>query len=152
PDGQRELWRAVDWTPFEISAVPVGADPAAGFRAKGEQYDCVLHRRDALTEQGASPMTDKTPAAPADQTNETAATEETTMTDEKTGAAEAQAHATDTRSQPGPESQRSASAKPEAPDTETVATRAREAERDRVATIYDLAGRLNLERGFAEDL
>jgi hypothetical protein len=158
PDGGRELWRAVDWTPFEISAVPVGADPAAGFRAKGEHHDCVLHRRDAPTEQGASPMTEKTQTpAPteevvADPTSETAATEETTMTDEKTGAAEAQAHATDTRSQPGPESQRSASAKPEAPDTETVATRAREAERDRVATIYDLAGRLNLERGFAEDL
>jgi hypothetical protein len=47
PEGQRELWRAVDWTPFEISAVPVGADPAAGFRAKGEHHDCVLHRRDA---------------------------------------------------------------------------------------------------------
>ncbi|TDR31756.1 prohead protease/major capsid protein fusion protein [Aquamicrobium defluvii] len=152
PDGQRELWRAVDWTPFEISAVPVGADPAAGFRAKGEQHDCVLHRRDALTEQGASPMTDKTPAAPADQTNETAATEETTMTDERTGAAETQAHAADTRNQPKSQTQGSASAKPEAPDTEAVATRAREAERDRVSTIYDLAGRLNLERGFAEDL
>lgn len=97
-------------------------------------------------------MTDKTPAAPADQTNETAATEETTMTDDKTGAAEAQAHATDTRSQPGPSNQKTASAKPEAPDTEVVATRAREAERDRVSTIYDLAGRLNLERSFAEDL
>ncbi|MFD2237812.1 prohead protease/major capsid protein fusion protein [Aureimonas populi] len=152
PDGERELWRAVDWTPFEISAVPVGADPAAGFRAKGEHHDCVLHRQDAPTEQGASPMTDKTPAAPADQTNETAATEETTMTDDKTGAAEAQTHAADTRSQPGPSNQRSASAKPEAPDTEAIATRAREAERDRVSTIYDLAGRLNLERGFAEDL
>jgi hypothetical protein len=33
-----------------------------------------------------------------------------------------------------------------------VANRAREAERERVSTIYDLAGRLNLERGFAEDL
>ena len=152
PDGGRELWRAVDWTPFEISAVPVGADPAAGFRAKGEHHDCVLHRRDVPTTEGASPMTDKTPAAPADQTNETAATEETTMTDEKTGAAEAQTHAADTRSQPGPSNQRSASAKPEVPDTEAVATRAREAERDRVSTIYDLAGRLNLERSFAEDL
>lgn len=158
PDGQRELWRAVDWTPFEISAVPVGADPAAGFRAKGEHHDCVLHRRDAPTEQGASPMTEKTQTpAPteevvADPTSETAATEETTMTDEKTGAAEAQAHATDTRSQPKSQTQGSASAKPEAPDTEAVATRAREAERDRVSTIYDLAGRLNLERGFAEDL
>src|SRR5690606_13295736 len=102
--------------------------------------------------QGASPMTDKTPAAPADQTNETAATEETTMTDERTGAAETQAHAADTRNQLKSQTQGSASAKPEAPDTEAVATRAREAERDRVSTIYDLAGRLNLERGFAEDL
>jgi hypothetical protein len=38
------------------------------------------------------------------------------------------------------------------PDTEAIATRAREGERDRVSTIYDLAGRLNLERGFADDL
>ncbi|WP_135451141.1 prohead protease/major capsid protein fusion protein [Tabrizicola caldifontis] len=145
PDGGRELWRAVDWTPFEVSAVPVGADPAAGFRAKGEQHDCVLHRRDALTEEGASPMTDKTPAAPADDTTDTAATEEITMPDDKTGAAEAQTRAAETRSQPK-------APKVEASDTEAIATRAREAERDRVSTIYDLAGRLNLERGFAEDL
>jgi hypothetical protein len=146
PDGGRELWRAVDWTPFEISAVPVGADPAAGFRAKGEHHDCVLHRRDAETSEGAPPMTDKTtPAAPADDTPDTAATEEITMPDDQTGAAEAQTRAAETRSQPK-------SPKPEAPDTEAIATRAREAERDRVSTIYDLAGRLNLERGFAEDL
>ncbi|PPB79388.1 hypothetical protein LV82_02924 [Albidovulum inexpectatum] len=146
PDGGRELWRAVDWTPFEISAVPVGADPAAGFRAKGEHHDCVLHRRDAETSEGASPMTDKTtPAAPADDTPDTAATEEITMPDDKTGAPEAQTRAAETRCQPK-------APKPEAPDTEVIATRAREAERDRVSTIYDLAGRLNLERSFAEDL
>ena len=57
PDGGRELWRAVDWTPFEISAVPVGADPAAGFRSSSAHHDCVLHRRDAPTSEGASPMT-----------------------------------------------------------------------------------------------
>ena len=146
PDGGRELWRAVDWTPFEISAVPVGADPAAGFRAKGEHHDCVLHRRDAETSEGASQMTEKTtPAAPADDTPDTAATEEITMPDDKTGAPEAQTRAAETRSQPK-------APKPEAPDTEAIATRAREAERDRVSTIYDLAGRLNLERSFAEDL
>lgn len=146
PDGGRELWRAVDWTPFEISAVPVGADPAAGFRAKGEHHDCVLHRRDAETSEGASPMTEKTtPAAPADDTTDTAATEEITMPDDKTGAAEAQTRAAETRSQPK-------APKPEAPDSEAIATRARDAERDRVSTIYDLAGRLNLERSFAEDL
>jgi hypothetical protein len=146
PDGGRELWRAVDWTPFEISAVPVGADPAAGFRAKGEHHDCVLHRRDAETSEGAPPMTDKTtPAAPADDTTDTAATEEITMPDDKTGATEAQTRAAEMHSQPK-------APKPEAPDTEAIATRARAAERDRVSTIYDLAGRLNLKRSFAEDL
>ena len=37
-------------------------------------------------------------------------------------------------------------------DAVAIATRARETERDRVSTIYDLTSRLNLERGFAEDL
>ncbi|SNX73159.1 lambda family portal protein [Cereibacter ovatus] len=41
---------------------------------------------------------------------------------------------------------------PATPDSEAIATRAREAERDRVSTIYDLTGRLNLERSFADDL
>ncbi|MCC5968244.1 MAG: peptidase U37 [Natronohydrobacter sp.] len=157
PDGGRELWRAVDWTPFEVSAVPVGADPAAGFRAHTPLHDCVLHRRDAPTPQGASPMTDKTPASDAatpatTQPTEPNDTEDTPMTEPKTAgsdpkvaASEPKVHASETRSQPKTQ------AAP-APDTEAVATRAREAERDRVSTIYDLAGRLNLERGFAEDL
>lgn len=149
PDGGRELWRAVDWTPFEVSAVPVGADPAAGFRAKGEHHDCVLHRRDAPTQEGASPMTDKTqtPARDAATTQPTEPndTEDTTMTEPKGAAPDPKVAAAETRAQPKPQ------AAP-APDTEAIATRAREAERDRVSTIYDLAGRLNLERGFAEDL
>jgi hypothetical protein len=149
PDGGRELWRAVDWTPFEVSAVPVGADPAAGFRAKGEHHDCVLHRRDAPTQEGASPMTDKTQTPARDaapiQPTEPNDTEDTTMTEPKAAAPDAKVAASETRNQPKPQ------ATP-APDTEAIATRAREAERDRVSTIYDLAGRLNLERSFAEDL
>jgi hypothetical protein len=145
PDGGRELWRAVDWTPFEVSAVPVGADPAAGFRVQQSLHDCVLHRRDASTpRQGASPMTDltQTPAAAAAEPH---ATEETQMTDPTNTAAEPQTRAVETRALPqaAPTTQ---------PDTEAIASRAREAERDRVSTIYDLTGRLNLERSFAEDL
>jgi len=142
PDGGRELWRAVDWTPFEVSAVPVGADPAAGFRAQQRLHDCVLHRRDALAQrQGAFPMTDQT-QPPAAAAAEPHATEETQMTDPTNAAAEPQVRTSETR----------ALSQPIAPDTEAIATRAREGERDRVSTIYDLAGRLNLERGFAEDL
>lgn len=34
-EGQVPIWRAVDWLPMELSAVPVGADAQAGFRASG---------------------------------------------------------------------------------------------------------------------
>ena len=37
-------------------------------------------------------------------------------------------------------------------DAEAIAARARDSERERVGTIYDLAGRLHLERSFADDL
>lgn len=37
-------------------------------------------------------------------------------------------------------------------DAEAIAARARDTERERVGTIYDLAGRLHLERSFADDL
>lgn len=156
PEAARELWRAVDWTPFEVSAVAVGADPAAGFRAQHPLHDCVLHRRGAPSSmKGPIPMTDKTqtpasdagtPATP--QPTEPVATEDTTMTEPKAAAPDPKVAAVEARAQPKlPKTDA-----PGAPDTETVATRAREAERDRVSTIYDLAGRLNLERGFAEDL
>jgi hypothetical protein len=147
PEAARELWRAVDWTPFEVSAVAVGADPAAGFRAQHPLHDCVLHRRDAPTPQGAPPMTDKTETSATDadtnQPTEPVETKDTTMTEPKAATPEPKVAAVETRAQ--------TQASP-ASDTEAVATRAREAERDRVSTIYDLAGRLNLERGFAEDL
>ena len=155
PEAARELWRAVDWTPFEVSAVPVGADPAAGFRAQSTLHDCVLHRRDVPPiKTGAIPMTDKskTPASDAEtqatQPTEPVKTKDTRMTEPKTPVAEPKDAAAQTRAQPKPQKANTAAA----PDTEAVATRARETERDRVSTIYDLAGRLNLERSFAEGL
>ncbi len=125
--GAPELWRAVDWTPFEISAVPIGADPAAGFRAEKSSesslplHPCVVHRADAPSKEKAA-MDD----AVIDNTE------------------------TQTR-QAAPEPQDRASSAPLI-DAETIAARARDTERERVGTIYDLAGRLHLERGFADDL
>ena len=37
-DGAPELWRAVDWEPLEISAVPIGADPGSGIMRKGSVW------------------------------------------------------------------------------------------------------------------
>jgi ribosomal protein S25 len=119
--GAPELWRAVDWTPFEISAVPIGADPAAGFRSDEPLHPCVVHRADAPSKEKAAmddAVTDKTE--------------------------------TQTR-QAAPEPQDRASSAPVI-DAETIAARARDTERERVGTIYDLAGRLHLERSFADDL
>jgi len=44
-DGSVPLWRVVDWEPFEISAVPIPADPGAQVRdgrPKGELFPCTV--------------------------------------------------------------------------------------------------------------
>src|SRR5690606_6678550 len=130
------------------SAVAVGADPAAGFRERSPLHDCVLHRPDAPPLTGANPMTDEMQTPAARDAGQTAETEETTtVTDPTERASETRAHA---NPQQPAQPERSTAARAE--DTEVLLTRARDAERDRVSTIYDLAGRLDLERGFAEDL
>lgn len=49
--GQRELWRAVDWEPMEISAVAMPADPGAHIRGTDPRPEtltpCLLTRADA---------------------------------------------------------------------------------------------------------
>ena len=117
PPGAPEIWRAIDWTPFEISAVPVGADPAAGFRSVDPLSPCVVDRDDASTTERIS--MDETP----------------TITTAEHPAPEPIVRAMDA-----------------APDTQTLIAQAQTAERERVATIYDISGRLGLERGIAEDL
>lgn len=46
-DGEPDLYTAVDWTPMEISAVPIGADPDAGFRSAQELQPCTVSREGA---------------------------------------------------------------------------------------------------------
>lgn len=51
-DGARELWRAVDWEPYEISAVAMPADPAARIRgedAAENRNACAIEWRDDPT-------------------------------------------------------------------------------------------------------
>ena len=45
-DGQVPVWRAIDWQPVELSAVPIGADDGAGFRQPGS-HALPSHRRGA---------------------------------------------------------------------------------------------------------
>lgn len=84
-DGQRQLWRAVDWEPFEISAVAMPADAGAHIRADGSAAQaalfnpCVLTRReqpaaDAALTRGAI-MADEPKAAGGAVTDPTPTTE-----------------------------------------------------------------------------
>ncbi|MCA3561832.1 MAG: peptidase U37 [Aestuariivirga sp.] len=121
--GAPELWRAVDWTPFEISAVPIGADPAAGFRADEPLNPCVVHRADVSIEEKTA----------MDDTPETL--EQSANTEPRPKASDTPAH------RPEPQL-----------DPDAIAARARDAERSRVSAIFDLQARLGLKRAQADDL
>ena len=121
------------WTPLEVSFVTVPADPRAQVRA-ADQANYPVEIVDTRTQKEAS-MPENTTVMAGD-------VPASTETRQVAIAAPAQLEPTASRT-PEPAA---------APDAEAIATRARDAERDRVSTIYDLAGRLNLERGFAEDL
>ncbi|WP_374292965.1 prohead protease/major capsid protein fusion protein [Paenirhodobacter enshiensis] len=121
------------WTPLEVSFVTVPADPRAQVRA-ADQASYPVEIVDTRMQKEAS-MPESTTIVAGD-----------VPANHETRQAPVAAPAN-----PEPTTARTPEPSP-APDTEAIATRAREAERDRVSTIYDLAGRLNLERSFAEDL
>ncbi|AOZ71128.1 peptidase U37 [Rhodobacter xanthinilyticus] len=121
------------WTPLEVSFVTVPADPRAQVRA-ADQASYPVEIVDTRMQKEAS--------MPESTTNVAGDVPASHETRQPPVAAPAQAEQA-ARRMPEPAA---------APDSEAIATRAREAERDRVSTIYDLTGRLNLERSFAEDL
>ena len=121
------------WTPLEVSFVTVPADPRAQVRA-ADQASYPVEIVNTRMQKEAS--------MPESTTHVAGDVPALTETRNQPVAAPAQPEPTAARTpDPAP-----------APDNEAIATRAREAERDRVSTIYDLTSRLNLERSFAEDL
>jgi len=132
-DSGPDLYRAVDWEPLEISAVPLGADPGAGFRSSEAVNPCIVIRADA-------------PKAAA-----TAATKEADMADENARAAE---------TTEGAEVQ-NANQNTGAPDTRrdstnvvdsATADQVRAQEQERITTITALFDRFKLDRSLADDL
>ncbi|MFN3615519.1 MAG: prohead protease/major capsid protein fusion protein, partial [Rubrimonas sp.] len=121
------------WTPLEVSFVTVPADPRAQVRAADQASYPVEIVDTRMQKEASMPESTTTVAGDVPASHETR---------HQPVAAPANSEPTATRTpEPAP-----------APDSEAIASRAREAERDRVSTIYDLTGRLNLERSFAEDL
>ena len=135
--GQREQWRAVDWEPFEISAVAMPADPGASIRSEDsdpvQRTPCVLVRRD-------------TPAAVA------ASDEEAKMPDKDQNAAGGDKTAArhDAPPQARASNPTQASSPTQAPSVDAEAIRADE--RARAAEIGELCARHGLEAGFRDQL
>lgn len=116
-----ELWRAVDWSPFEVSVVPIGADSKAQFRSIQSQGTNI------------SIMTDTTMAKAADTTTEAPVT----------------VTVTDTRAKPAAEPVVINTGVSEA-DVKARIAEATAAERQRVADIQMLARKLKLDDAFAQ--
>lgn len=138
-EGAREHWRAVDWEPLEISAVPIPADPGAHVRS-GESRTaalapCVLVRRDDTAAPAAETQGDETMS----RNNQQAAAGETERRD-NVETVEGRAAV------PAP----AAPAAPQAPAVDAEAVRAEE--RSRVTTITSLCARHGLEDAFRDDL
>jgi HK97 family phage prohead protease len=127
-EGQRELWRAVDWEPMEVSAVAMPADPGAHIRAAGaavpDLTPCTLTRSD-------------TPAAPAAHHKEAAMPNDTLLPGSEPDA---------TRSLPP--SPAPVVPAPTAPSADTI----RAEERQRAAEITTLCQRHGLGLDFGADL
>lgn len=69
------VYRAIDWEPYEISLVPVGADAGAGTRAASEQsYPCeIVERAEGAIKGNLMPENDTRTAIPAATTEVTPA-------------------------------------------------------------------------------
>jgi hypothetical protein len=147
PTNGPELWRAVDWTPFEISAVPVGADPAAGFRSVNRLTPCVLDRDDASIPRSNPMENAQTKTAASD-----VPASPLPILDPKDAGSGVRAQPDAKPATPAQTSNEPAQRTVAEPNAEALVARAQEVERERVSTIYDLAGRLGLERTFSDDL
>jgi hypothetical protein len=135
-EGQIPVWRAVDWLPMELSAVPVGADAGAGFRNEATSpTPCQLIQRAIVAPDKGNHTMD------IEQSHEERAHEEEStmaLTDDQQ----------EIRSEMDDDM-----AKPVDPvDTARLAEEAVAEERSRIAGIFDSQSKLGVERTFADDL
>ncbi|MFO1153054.1 MAG: Mu-like prophage major head subunit gpT family protein [Rhodospirillales bacterium] len=148
-DDQVPVWRAIDWQPVELSAVPVGADQAAGFRQGQGLAPCrLIHRAPAAHQPETTAMDQPTPAA-RDADN-TIATSEDAVTRDSCDAAMTTASDAAARAEPDARADRTANHS--AISAEDVARRVVAEERARIAGIYDAARKLGLDTVVADTL
>lgn len=170
-DGQVPVWRAIDWQPLELSAVPVGADGGASFRQGQGLTPCRLlgaRRTPSITraqdaQQPESKPMDQRMTADTDAVADAVTSRQAdgdTVTRERAEPAVPQASAAERQAQT-----RSDSATLERSDrpphsdcgadpaaAEDIARRVVAEERARIAGIYDAARKLGLDQAVADTL
>jgi phage major head subunit gpT-like protein len=137
-EGTIPVWTAVDWQPLELSAVPVGADGAAGFRSQPTPTTCRLLRQ-ALPSNPMDkdiPMTDVTP---------TPAEAERSVPVVEPGAPEPVVQPS-----PLPVPEPAIRTMPQEPSIKPDQILAQE--RSRIAGIYEAARKLHVDQKLADDL
>ena len=165
-DGQPPVWRAVDWQPLELSAVPIGADAAAGFRAAGQPpaaepvtHPCHLLRRapapipeEPTMTREAETETTPPEAAAAAAPAATAPAEPTPPAEARAAADAPQTRAVAPTAEPAPAAPSSVAPGASQAEVQAAAERARAEERHRIATIQDAARKLGVAASVADDL
>lgn len=139
-EGTVPMWTAVDWQPLELSAVPIGADGAAGFRSQPAPTLCRLLRQASPSHSTEKdiPMSDVTPAAAEPERIEPVADVP----------AEAPAPVEVRSVAPAPELvSRAVPQEPAFKPDQILAQ-----ERSRIAGIYEAARKLHVEQAVADDL
>ena len=155
-DGQVPVWRAIDWQPLELSAVPIGADQAAGFRGFGNITPCQLIHRAAAAHQPEIKAMDPLPPAVDSRTETPIATSEDTVTRDTIEAAPPSAPAGRSDAPAAhpvePRQPTTLERGADAAAAEDTARRVVADERARIAGIYDAARKLGLDHGLADTL
>jgi len=162
-EGAAPVWRAVDWQPLELSAVPVGADAAAGFRAAGHPFEhptspCQLLRRipAPILEEPMMNREAETETTPPEAAAAAAAAhtplEPTPPAEARTQADAPQTRAVAATAEPTPVVAPPTPAAASQAEVQAAAERARAEERHRIATIHDAARKLGVAQSVADDL
>lgn len=159
-DGKVPVWRAIDWQPLELSAVPIGADADAGFRRQQDLVACrLIHRAAAAHQPENQTMDPTTPAADSRAASTSIDTSEDTVTRDTEETTLTAAVEATTRGHPTVLEHPRQLERPQtdgdgqpALATEEVARRVVAEERARIAGIYDAARKLGLDTPAADDL
>jgi hypothetical protein len=150
--GKVPLWRAVDWMPLELSAVPIGADPGAGFRStEPTKHPCqLIHTRGA--DEMPEPVKTEVAAEPV---AEIATRQESLPRGAEMPAPTKPPEEVAAKPVDPPAPSRSSSAETRSTSAEDAAAMTRQAvaaERKRTVDIYDAQEKLKVDRSFADRL